>query len=105
LHIGEFVVVDEYGGYDLRNWVEKTLGLVKKCRWSGIFKLVITITNVSKNLESKLVFWYFNSKCLISFEHFYKWGRSPYSYGASPIAYNELVSSIVWHVGNASNWE
>ncbi len=39
------------------------------------------------------------------FKHLYKWKRSPYSYGASLIAFNEPILSIVWHVGNALNWE
>ncbi len=60
MRIGELAIVDEQGAYDLKNWVEKTLektlGLVKKCQWSGMFKLVITVTNVSNFLESKLVF-------------------------------------------------
>ncbi len=55
-----FAIVDEQGGNDLRNRVEKTLekalDLVKKCRQSGMLKHVIPITSVSNFWKVNLYF-------------------------------------------------
>jgi hypothetical protein len=92
---------------DVEKTLERALGLVKKCRRSGMLKRVITITNVSDFRKVNL----YLDNSIANVQYLLNISASgedrPIHMGLPPIASNEPVLSIVWdnvsivHVGNA----
>jgi hypothetical protein len=92
---------------EVEKTLERALGLVKKCRRSGMLKRVITITNVSDFRKVNL----YLDNSIANVQYLLNISASgedrPIHMGLPPIASNEPVLSIVWdnvsivHVGNA----
>jgi hypothetical protein len=87
--------------------LERALGLVKKCRWSGMLQCVITNTRVSDFQKVNLSL----NNSIANVQYLLNISASredhPIHIGLPPIAYHDPVLSIVWdnvsivHVGNA----
>ncbi len=92
---------------EVEKTLERALGLVKKCRRSGMLKRVITITNVSDFRKVNL----YLDNSIANVQYLLNISASgedrPIHMGIPPIASNEPVLSVVWdnvsivHVGNA----
>ncbi len=92
---------------EVEKTLERALGLVKKCRRSGMLKRVITITNVSDFRKVNL----YLDNSIANVQYLLNISASgedrPIHMGLPPIASNEPVLSVVWdnvsivHVGNA----
>jgi hypothetical protein len=92
---------------EVEKTLERALGLVKKCRGSGMLKHVITITNVLDFQKINL----YRDNSIANVEYLLNISAigedRPIDKGLPPIASSEPVLSIVWdnlsivHVGNA----
>ncbi|KAH9551957.1 hypothetical protein CY35_09G040600, partial [Sphagnum magellanicum] len=92
---------------EVEKTLERALGLVKKCRGSGMLKRVITITNVLDFQKINL----YHDNSIANVEYLLNISAigedRPIHKGLPPIASSEPVLSIVWdnlsivHVGNA----
>jgi len=81
---------------EVEKTLERALGLVKKCRQSGMLRRVITITNVSdfRKVNLYLDNSIANVQYLLNISAIGE--DRPIHLGLPPIASNELVLSIVW---------
>ncbi|KAH8952253.1 hypothetical protein BDL97_09G074000 [Sphagnum fallax] len=92
---------------EVEKTLERALGLVKKCRWSGMLQRVITNTRVSD--FQKVNLYLDNSIANVQYLLNISASREdrPIHIGLPPIASHDPVLSIVWenvsilHVGNA----